>query len=333
MKWCKGCKEAFPWTKKGDVCNKGHPNFMYVKKKPGSSSGGAKGASARPGSGDSAAPPTERERLEGLAPFKLRAELKAAGLEQGGTEAEMIERILSAPPPEEQPSEVLSEAQEVAGAKGGKQHAAAEASKQRRAGKAAEKAEAARIARVRMSSEEKAAAGAPETIDERVERQKLEKYEASDEFKLEQQKKSEEQANISLSASSQLSEQDISKEKDALSAESEAKVKRWIEDVTGVTLDGDLKTTLKSGVVLCELVNKIKPGAVEKVSTSSMPFGQRENVTLFIAAARSLGVLDRENFDTNDLFEGGNMKQVLIALGGMLTKQAVSLLVVYVSIF
>ena len=45
-----------------------------------------------------------------------------------------------------------------------------------------------------------------------------------------------------------------------------------------------------------------------------MPFPQRENVKAFIDGARALGVPDAENFDTGDLFDGSNMKQVLICL-------------------
>ena len=44
---------------------------------------------------------------------------------------------------------------------------------------------------------------------------------------------------------------------------------------------------------------------------------QRENIKSFIDAARSLGVPDRDNFDTGDLFEASNMKQVLICIASL----------------
>ena len=41
-----------------------------------------------------------------------------------------------------------------------------------------------------------------------------------------------------------------------------------------------------------------------------MPFSQRENIKAFTDAAATLGVPDRENFTTEDLFEGRNLPQV-----------------------
>eukprot|EP01043_Picozoa_sp_COSAG02_P046717 COSAG02_NODE_4397_length_5408_cov_7.517047_2_plen_1702_part_01 len=131
------------------------------------------------------------------------------------------------------------------------------------------------------------------------------------------QKQKEEQESISLSAASQLSEADISKEKDAVAAAGEIKVKRWIEDVTGKQLDGKLAEELRSGEVLCELANAIRPQSIDKISRSPKPFDQRENITKFIAAARAFGVLDRENFDTNDLYDGSGIRQVLICLNAL----------------
>ncbi len=156
-----------------------------------------------------------------------------------------------------------------------------------------------------------------EGIDARIARQKREKYEASDEYKQQVQKQKEEQESISLSAASQLSEADISKEKDAVAAAGEIKVKRWIEDVTGKQLDGKLAEELRSGEVLCELANAIRPQSIDKISRSPKPFDQRENITKFIAAARAFGVLDRENFDTNDLYDGSGIRQVLICLNAL----------------
>ena len=91
--------------------------------------------------------------------------------------------------------------------------------------------------------------------------------------------------------------------------------KEWIEDVLDTPLDEEaLSDLLRSGVLLCEFANRLSPGAVKKVSASAMPFPQRENINAFISAARTFGVPDRENFDTSDLFEQSNMKQVMICL-------------------
>ena len=75
----------------------------------------------------------------------------------------------------------------------------------------------------------------------------------------------------------------------------------WISDATGKPAAGPLMETLKSGVLLCELANALQPNIVKRISTSTMPFPQRENIKAFIDAARQLGVPDRDNFDTSDV--------------------------------
>ena len=100
-------------------------------------------------------------------------------------------------------------------------------------------------------------------------------------------------------------------------ADDDAKITAWIADVLD---DADalphdtLHENLKSGVVLCNLVNVIQPNSVKKVSKLPSPFPQRENVRAFIEAVRAIGVPDAENFDTDDLFEGRNMRQVTLCL-------------------
>ena len=45
-----------------------------------------------------------------------------------------------------------------------------------------------------------------------------------------------------------------------------------------------MQETLKSGVILCELVNRVQPRAVKKINSSEMPFAQRENIQSFCDA-------------------------------------------------
>eukprot|EP01050_Picozoa_sp_SAG11_P022184 SAG11_NODE_4126_length_2049_cov_1.605735_2_plen_222_part_00 len=87
--------------------------------------------------------------------------------------------------------------------------------------------------------------------------------------------------------------------------------------MTGIAIEGELHDALRSGVMLCTLANTLRAGTIPKVSESALPFPQRENITAFIDAARGFGVLDRDNFDTNDLYEHTNMKQVLICLAAL----------------
>merc|ERR1711934_282366 len=85
---------------------------------------------------------------------------------------------------------------------------------------------------------------------------------------------------------------------------------KWIEEITGQPFQGDFQEHLKSGVVLCELLNKVNPGTISKINRNRMPFVQMENVNAYINACKGLGVPDQYNFVTIDLFEGKNLVQV-----------------------
>jgi len=74
------------------------------------------------------------------------------------------------------------------------------------------------------------------------------------------------------------------------------------------------QNVLKSGVILCKLVNAVCPGAVKKINKNKLPFMQMENITSFLSACRKLGFAESERFVTVDLFEGKNMSQVLLSL-------------------
>jgi hypothetical protein len=67
---------------------------------------------------------------------------------------------------------------------------------------------------------------------------------------------------------------------------------------------------LKSGVWLCTLLNKVRPGTIRKINKMSIAYMQLENIQGFISGCRSLGMADRDLFDTVDLFEKKNMPQV-----------------------
>ena len=64
----------------------------------------------------------------------------------------------------------------------------------------------------------------------------------------------------------------------------------WVEAVTGEKLgESTLQEELKNGVVLCNLINCIKPGLVGKPSTSKMPFKQMENISMYLDGCTKLG--------------------------------------------
>ncbi|XP_072420623.1 calponin-1-like isoform X3 [Chiloscyllium punctatum] len=97
-------------------------------------------------------------------------------------------------------------------------------------------------------------------------------------------------------------------------------IRRWIEDVTGATLTENLMEELKNGVILCQLINKLQPGSVKKISDSPQNWHQLENIGNFIKAITKYGVKRHDSFEANDLYEGCNLTQVqttLMALASM----------------
>jgi len=87
--------------------------------------------------------------------------------------------------------------------------------------------------------------------------------------------------------------------------------KKFVEDITGESFSGDFQESLKSGVLLCNLLNKIQSGTVPKIQTSNMAFKQMENIAAYVEGSRKLGVPDEYNFVTVDLFEAKNLNQVV----------------------
>jgi len=94
----------------------------------------------------------------------------------------------------------------------------------------------------------------------------------------------------------------------------EKEAREWMEAVTGEKLTGTFAEVLKSGVVLCTLINTIKPDNIQKINKAKMPFVMMENINNFIAAATALGVPQQDCFMTVDLFEEKNMNQVILAI-------------------
>ncbi|XP_008425795.1 transgelin-like [Poecilia reticulata] len=79
---------------------------------------------------------------------------------------------------------------------------------------------------------------------------------------------------------------------------------------------------LKDGCVLCELINSLhganKP--IKAIKTSSMAFKQMEQISMFLKAAESYGVIKTDMFQTVDLYESKDLAAVqrtLLALGSL----------------
>ncbi|TYZ64200.1 hypothetical protein PybrP1_005502 [[Pythium] brassicae (nom. inval.)] len=83
----------------------------------------------------------------------------------------------------------------------------------------------------------------------------------------------------------------------------EEEAQEWIESVLGEQFLASFGDSLKDGVLLCHLMNKIRPGLIPRIQTSPMPFKQMENITAFLRACRAVGVAEFDLFETVDLFE------------------------------
>ncbi|KAG3087612.1 hypothetical protein PI124_g17795 [Phytophthora idaei] len=103
----------------------------------------------------------------------------------------------------------------------------------------------------------------------------------------------------------------------------EEEAQEWIEAVLGEKFLASFGDSLKDGVILCSLMNKIKPGLIPRIQTSSMPFKQMENVSAFVRACRTIGVAEFDLFETVDLYNQKNLGQVaqcIHALGRTIQK-------------
>ena len=94
----------------------------------------------------------------------------------------------------------------------------------------------------------------------------------------------------------------------------DADARAWIEALTGTKLEGTTQEALKSGNILCELVNVIKPGSCPAPSKMSAPFKQMENIGNYLKACEGLGLRDAETFQTVSLYEDQDMLQVLVQI-------------------
>jgi len=110
-------------------------------------------------------------------------------------------------------------------------------------------------------------------------------------------------------------DRDIKKKMDAkYDPAKEKEIREWIEAVLKKKLSGDsLQEALKSGIVVCQLLNKIWPGSIpeDKISPKEMAFFQRVNISTYLDAckARKMNLVDL--FDTQDLYDNKNMAQVI----------------------
>jgi hypothetical protein len=100
------------------------------------------------------------------------------------------------------------------------------------------------------------------------------------------------------------------KQESAFDPQLEAQAKNWIQAVTGETIT-DLHQSLKDGVILCKLVNKIRPNTIRKINPPKSAFMMMENIGSFLKSCQAFGINKVDQFMTVDLFEAKNMNQVI----------------------
>ncbi|KAJ8598882.1 hypothetical protein CTAYLR_009969 [Chrysophaeum taylorii] len=93
---------------------------------------------------------------------------------------------------------------------------------------------------------------------------------------------------------------------------------KWVCLVVGIDAPVDVEARpeesfgehLKDGVLLCQLLNKIKPGTVTRVSKGALAFHQMSNITAFLRGCQAVGVKKRDCFDTVDLQQLRDLSKV-----------------------
>uniref|UniRef100_A0A8D2ZMG0 Calponin-homology (CH) domain-containing protein n=1 Tax=Scophthalmus maximus TaxID=52904 RepID=A0A8D2ZMG0_SCOMX len=77
---------------------------------------------------------------------------------------------------------------------------------------------------------------------------------------------------------------------------------RWIEAVTKKNFgSSDFRSALENGVLLCDLINKIRPGIIKRVNRLPTPIAGLDNLNVFLRACGKLGLKDAQLFHPGDL--------------------------------
>ncbi|MBN3319469.1 LMO7 protein, partial [Atractosteus spatula] len=75
-----------------------------------------------------------------------------------------------------------------------------------------------------------------------------------------------------------------------------------IQEVTNKKFgSNNFRSALENGVLLCDLINKIKPGIIKKVNRLSTPIAGLDNVNVFLKACGRLGLKEAQLFHPGDL--------------------------------
>ncbi|NXO20299.1 LMO7 protein, partial [Cisticola juncidis] len=68
----------------------------------------------------------------------------------------------------------------------------------------------------------------------------------------------------------------------------------------------DFRAALENGVLLCDLINKIKPGVVKKINCLPTPIAGLDNINVFLKACENIGLKEAQLFHPGDLQDLSN---------------------------
>ncbi|KAL9867111.1 LIM domain only protein 7 isoform 6-T6 [Geothlypis trichas] len=86
-----------------------------------------------------------------------------------------------------------------------------------------------------------------------------------------------------------------------------AEARRWLEAVTRQSFGTeDFRAALENGVLLCDLINKIKPGIVKKINRLPTPIAGLDNINVFLKACENIGLKEAQLFHPGDLQDLSN---------------------------
>nr|XP_055101173.1 LIM domain only protein 7 isoform X4 [Symphalangus syndactylus] len=68
----------------------------------------------------------------------------------------------------------------------------------------------------------------------------------------------------------------------------------------------DFRASLENGVLLCDLINKLKPGVIKKINRLSTPIAGLDNINVFLKACEQIGLKEAQLFHPGDLQDLSN---------------------------
>ncbi|XP_066092661.1 LIM domain only protein 7 isoform X7 [Saccopteryx bilineata] len=86
-----------------------------------------------------------------------------------------------------------------------------------------------------------------------------------------------------------------------------AEAQRWVEAVTEKNFETkDFRASLENGILLCDLINKLKPGIIKKINRLSTPIAGLDNINVFLKACEQIGLKEAQLFHPGDLQDLSN---------------------------